>query len=58
MSSLSQTQAVRLHDIGRASLALAVLVVLLGCGYHLKGMGLGAPPGVGTIAVTVLENKT
>ena len=58
MSSLTQTQAVRLHDIGRASLAITVLVVLLGCGYHLKGMGLSAPPGVGTIAVTVLENKT
>ncbi len=58
MSSLTQTQAVRFHDIGRASLALAVLVVLLGCGYHLKGMGLNAPPGVNTIAVTVLENKT
>ena len=58
MSSLTKTQAVRLHDIGRASLALAVLVVLLGCGYHLKGMGLSAPQGVDTIAVTVLENKT
>ena len=58
MSSLTRTQAVRLHDIGRASLALAVLVVLAGCGYHLKGMGLRGPPGVDTIAVTVLGNRT
>jgi outer membrane lipopolysaccharide assembly protein LptE/RlpB len=57
-SLLTQTQAVRLHDIGRASLALAVLVVMVGCGYHSKGMGLTAPPGVRTIAVTVLENRT
>lgn len=58
MNSLIQKQDIRLKDVGRASLALAVLVVLAGCGYHPKGMGLTAPPGVRTIAVTVLENRT
>lgn len=58
MKSLVQRQAVRLRNIGRASIVLAVLVVMVGCGYQLKGMGLTAPPGVHTIAVTVLENRT
>jgi outer membrane lipopolysaccharide assembly protein LptE/RlpB len=58
MNSLIQKQDIRLKDVGRASLALAVFVVLAGCGYHPKGMGLTAPPGVRTIAVTVLENRT
>jgi outer membrane lipopolysaccharide assembly protein LptE/RlpB len=44
--------------IGRASLALGVLMVFVGCGYHLKGTGLSPPPGVHTIAVTTLENRT
>lgn len=58
MNSLIQKQDIRLRDVGRVSLALAVLVVLAGCGYHPKGMGLTAPAGVHTIAVTVLENRT
>ena len=58
MKSLVQKQAVRCRNIGRASIVLAVLVVMVGCGYHPKGMGLTAPPGVRTIAVNVLENRT
>ena len=48
---------VRRDKTGRALVALVALVVLGSCGYHFKG-GLKAPEGVGTIAVTVLENKT
>ncbi len=58
MNALAQKQDVRLRMAGRAGLALAVLLVLAGCGYQLKGMGLTAPPGVHTIAVSVLENRT
>jgi outer membrane lipopolysaccharide assembly protein LptE/RlpB len=58
MNSLIQKRDIRLRMAGRTGLALAVLVVLAGCGYHPKGMGLTAPAGVHTIAVTVLENRT
>jgi len=58
MKSLAHKQAVWLRNIGRASIVLAVLVVMVGCGYHPKGMGLAAPAGVHAIAVTVLENRT
>ena len=55
--SLMEKRQVRL-EAGRAIVALVVLLVGTGCGYHLKGMGLAAPEGVQTIAVAVLENKT
>jgi outer membrane lipopolysaccharide assembly protein LptE/RlpB len=58
MNALIQKQDILLKNLGGAGLALAVLLVLAGCGYQLKGMGLTAPPGVHTIAVTVLENRT
>ena len=58
MKSLVQKQAFFFGSMGRASIVLAVLVVMVGCGYHPKGMGLTAPRGVHTIAVTVLENRT
>lgn len=58
MKSLVQQQAFIFESMGRVSLVFAVLVIMGGCGYHLKGMGLTAPRGVHTIAVTVLENRT
>ena len=45
-------------EIGKAIVALVVFVALAGCGYHFEGMGLTAPEGVRTIAVTVLDNRT
>ena len=33
-------------------------IVLVGCGYHFKGMGLQAPEGVQTIIIPMMENKT
>ncbi len=47
-----------LDEIGKATAVLFVLVAAAGCGYHFKGMGLMAPEGVHTIAITVLENRT
>lgn len=47
-----------LKGIGKATAAAVVFVAAAACGYHLKGMGLMAPEGVHTIAVTVLENRT
>ncbi|MGD9022906.1 MAG: LPS assembly lipoprotein LptE [Deltaproteobacteria bacterium] len=47
--------------LGKISLAILVLfisVVISACGYQFAGGGLKAPGGVGTIAITVLENRT
>ncbi len=45
-------------EIGKAIAALVVFVAAAGCGYHFAGMGLTAPEGVRTIAITVLDNRT
>ena len=45
-------------EIGKAIATLVVLVAAAGCGYHFEGMGLTAPKGVRTIAITVLDNRT
>ena len=45
-------------EIVKAIASLVVFVVAAGCGYHFEGMGLTAPEGVRTIAVTVLDNRT
>ena len=46
-------------EIGKAIVALVVFVAAAGgCGYHFEGMGLTAPKGVRTIAITVLDNRT
>ena len=45
-------------EIGKAIAVLVVFVAAAGCGYHFEGMGLTAPEGVRTIAVTVLDNRT
>jgi outer membrane lipopolysaccharide assembly protein LptE/RlpB len=50
-------QPIGLREESRALAALAILIVLGGCGYHFKG-SLRAPAGVRTIAVSVLENRT
>lgn len=42
----------------KLALALVVLLAASGCGYSFKAVGLTAPEGVRTIAVTVLENRT
>ena len=42
----------------KTAISLVVFVALAGCGYQFKGMGLMAPEGVRTIAITVLENRT
>jgi outer membrane lipopolysaccharide assembly protein LptE/RlpB len=47
-----------LGPIKTVTIALALLLGLAACGYHLKGAGLKAPEGVKTVAVTVLENRT
>ncbi len=47
-----------LEHVTKATTVLVAFAVLSGCGYHLKGMGLTAPVGVRTVAVTVLENRT
>ncbi len=47
-----------LKHVTKATTVLVALAVLGGCGYHFKGMGLTAPVGVRTVAVTVLENRT
>ncbi|NVM22204.1 MAG: hypothetical protein HWN68_10550 [Desulfobacterales bacterium] len=47
-----------LKKIWKTTAALVLLASLAGCGYHFKGVGLTAPAGVRTIAVTVLENRT
>ena len=46
------------NEIGKAIAALVVIVAAAGCGYHFEGMGLTAPEGVRTIAITVLDNRT
>ncbi len=46
------------NEIGKAIAALVIFVVAAGCGYHFAGMGLTAPEGVRTIAITVLDNRT
>lgn len=48
----------RVKQVAAGTAVLAVLAVLYGCGYHFKGMGLAAPEGVQTIAVTMLKNRT
>ena len=45
-------------EIGKALAALVFFVAVSGCGYHFEGMGLKAPEGVRTIAITVLDNRT
>jgi outer membrane lipopolysaccharide assembly protein LptE/RlpB len=47
-----------LNSITNAILALVFLSAMAGCGYHFEGMGLKAPEGIRTIAITVLENRT
>jgi outer membrane lipopolysaccharide assembly protein LptE/RlpB len=58
MSSAMKKLDVHLNRITNPILALVVLAVVTGCGYHFKGMGLKAPEGVRTIAITMLENRT
>jgi len=53
-----ENQSMNVEEITRATVALLVFVSLAGCGYHFKGMGLKAPEGVRTIAITVLGNRT
>ena len=40
------------------AVALMVVWIVTGCGYHLKGAGLEPPEGVKSIAIPVLENQT
>lgn len=47
-----------LEAIRKVTVTLIVLGAIAGCGYHFEGMGLTAPEGVRTIAITVLENRT
>ena len=42
----------------KVRITLIALIAMAGCGYHFEGMGLKAPEGVRTIAITVLENRT
>ena len=42
----------------KVTITLIALIAIAGCGYHFEGMGLMAPEGVSTIAITVLENRT
>jgi len=58
MTNLMEKLYVHLNRITNAILALVFLSALAGCGYHFKGMGLTAPEGVSTVAITVLENRT
>lgn len=58
MTNLMEKLDVHLNRIMNAILALIFLFALVGCGYHFKGMGLTAPVGVRTIAITVLDNRT
>lgn len=58
MTNLMEKLDVHLNRITNAILALVFLSALAGCGYHFAGMGLTAPEGVRTIAVTVLDNRT
>ena len=53
-----EEQAVFIKRVGKPSVAFVVLLALAGCGYHLKGTGLMAPPGVSTVFISVLENRT
>ena len=55
---MTSDQRMNLRKIGEAAVALVVLSVLAGCGYHFKGVGLSAPEGVQTIAIIVLQNRT
>ena len=55
---MTSDRRVYLRGVGRIIVVLAVLVAFTACGYQFKGMGLEAPEGVRTIAITVLENRT
>ena len=58
MTNLTQRQRIYFKATRKATISLIALVAIAGCGYHFEGMGLMAPEGVRTIAVTVLENMT
>lgn len=45
-------------NIGTTITAMVLFVALGACGYDFRGAGLMAPEGVGTIAVTLLDNRT
>lgn len=47
-----------LGKIGQGIVAMVLFMALAACGYHFTGVGLKAPEGVSTIAITVLENRT
>lgn len=47
-----------LKEIRKAAVALVVIVAVAACGYQMKGAGLSPPAGVGTVSVSVLENRT
>jgi len=47
-----------LKKTSKTIVTMVVLVALSGCGYHFKGVGLTAPEGVRTIAITLFENRT
>jgi hypothetical protein len=51
-------ESMDLEAIRKVTVTLIVLGAIAGCGYHFEGMGLTAPEGVRTIAITVLENRT
>lgn len=53
-----EKQSMHRKAIRNAIRGLVVLAAVTGCGYQFKGMGMQAPEGVRTIAITMLENRT